>query len=985
MWRRWFCFSSWLVVRLLTAESRASAEALGMTATVADGDPGDLVSVDLALSASEPLSALRMDLLVPDVLMSDPEAAVVIGEAPFVSFFRAAADTLRVVAVDSTGLSASNELRVHIDLRAGSDVGSGLVRIIESEAVTVSDRSVIRGVPVELPVVISSNVLAIGNGAGLQGETVSVTVSLSTEAPLAGIQISWGSDDLHVHGAGPVNRATHLPLYLSDGRILLLTDPTGQTSLPAGSTDVLALEVGIPRNQPTGPYILRPTEVVATGLDGSRVMIRAIPGSFDVHRRPNEPPALTLPDTLHFMEDEETRWTIPGQDPDGDPLDYHLEDSPGWLRISGNVLLGSAEDVDVGPHRVVIRVSDGLVEVADTLTLSVANVAPRIPTQEQTVRVGKPLVFEVTIHNLDGGDIAFDGQNGMSFEGKTVRWTPGAIGRFLLRVTAVDPHGMIGMGDVWVRVEPRPAVKIAEVLADPPEGASGDTNGDGIRETNGDEYVEIVNEGRTPVTIGGWVLADDDTRLDASFRFPGGTVLIPGERVVVYGRPPGPSVPHLAFGDDGKIGNGLANRSEKVLLLDPIYDDTVDVFAYTLDKSPKASLVRTSRGIERHDAFPGYEKMSPGEPRAVAAALDLIVPGQLTLGDRDTAVARVVYSDGHVTSIEEEVSWIAGGPGLHLGPEGLLRALRPGTFRIFALWHGYVATADVSVVGPPPLPPMHLESDPPEEARVGAWFRYTPRISDDEGAEIRFTVEGRDVQREGGTFWWRPKEPGPVTMRLRAIREDGDTLTHTTQRVVEPRPDLILSEILADPLPGSAGDANRDGVRESLGDEFLEIVNRSSFPVSLEGWVLKDDDVALTETPPLPARFLDPGDFLILFVSDRPSGRLGNGLSNAGDRLLLIDTTFGDTLIDVTYRVVGDLNRSVVPSVNGWVPHEGPPFSPGWIETPEETDAASEEHESEGLASLPDRGALRVEEVLSDPPAGPMGDANRDGISLNHA
>ena len=81
----------------------------------------------------------------------------------------------------------------------------------------------------------------------------------------------------------------------------------------------------------------------------------------------------------------------------------------------------------------------------------------------------------------------------------------------------------------------RPQVVIDEILADPPPGITGDANGDGLRDGQANEFVEILNWGGRPVDIGGWTLSDDDVSEKKRFRFPEGTILEPGERAVVFG------------------------------------------------------------------------------------------------------------------------------------------------------------------------------------------------------------------------------------------------------------------------------------------------------------------------------------------------------------------------------------------------------------------------------------------------------------------
>ena len=109
---------------------------------------------------------------------------------------------------------------------------------------------------------------------------------------------------------------------------------------------------------------------------------------------------------------------------------------------------------------------------------------------------------------------------------------------------------------------------------------------------------------------------------------------------------------------------------------------------------------------------------------------------------------------------------------------------------------------------------------------------------------------------------------------------------------------------------GPAGDANNDGTRHTYEDEFVEVVNLGPDAVDVAGWRLGDDDTSVFswfEFPP--ATVLAPGERAVLFGGGSPQGftppafvddgRLGNGLTNGGDRLFLIDVA-GDTVDSVS-------------------------------------------------------------------------------------
>ncbi len=51
--------------------------------------------------------------------------------------------------------------------------------------------------------------------------------------------------------------------------------------------------------------------------------------------------------------------------------------------------------------------------------------------------------------------------------------------------------------------------------------------------------------------------------------------------------------------------------------------------------------------------------------------------------------------------------------------------------------------------------------------------------------------------------------------------------------------DVMINEVLADPPDGIAGDANRDGTRDSAADEFVELVNSTARDLDLTGYQIQ--------------------------------------------------------------------------------------------------------------------------------------------------
>lgn len=117
---------------------------------------------------------------------------------------------------------------------------------------------------------------------------------------------------------------------------------------------------------------------------------------------------------------------------------------------------------------------------------------------------------------------------------------------------------------------------------------------------------------------------------------------------------------------------------------------------------------------------------------------------------------------------------------------------------------------------------------------------------------------------------------------------------------------LRVDEIHADPAVGAAGDANRDGVRDSQADEFVELRNYGDQPLCLSGWTLADGDNSRRHVFPIGSK-LDAGKTLLVFGGGIPTGEFAGAmvqtassgmlnLNNAGDNLRLLNPGGVETL-----------------------------------------------------------------------------------------
>ena len=111
---------------------------------------------------------------------------------------------------------------------------------------------------------------------------------------------------------------------------------------------------------------------------------------------------------------------------------------------------------------------------------------------------------------------------------------------------------------------------------------------------------------------------------------------------------------------------------------------------------------------------------------------------------------------------------------------------------------------------------------------------------------------------------------------------------------------IVISEVLADPPEGLAGDANLDGQYDPHEDEFIELYNAGSRRISLAGWRLGDSG-PLSDYFRFPRdAVIEPGSYVILFGGGNPSsmftvpvytddGTIGDGLTDSGETIHLIN------------------------------------------------------------------------------------------------
>lgn len=177
---------------------------------------------------------------------------------------------------------------------------------------------------------------------------------------------------------------------------------------------------------------------------------------------------------------------------------------------------------------------------------------------------------------------------------------------------------------------------------------------------------------------------------------------------------------------------------------------------------------------------------------------------------------------------------------------------------------------------------------------------------------------------------------------------DSDCVNLAVANCLPPPGDWIINEIHADPADTvQGGDANGDGVRDTVQDEFLEIYNNSGFAQDITGWTISD----LAQLRYTFGNTIVPADcVVVIFGGGTPTGDFGSAvvravgtndglsLNNAGDTITFADSFF-NIQTQVTYGSNAGNNVSITrePSLIGpFVPHptagnpdNGNAWSPG--------------------------------------------------------
>ncbi len=370
-----------------------------------------------------------------------------------------------------------------------------------------------------------------------------------------------------------------------------------------------------------------------------------------------------------------------------------------------------------------------------------------------------------------------------------------------------------------------------------------DWDGDLQADSKKDEWVEIVNNGPGSIDLAGTILLNGESRAPV-YGFSG--TMLAGAHTVVYGEDAS-----RWEGENGHsaIGLSLNNSGDIVWLVAVSGADTtvVDSLSYgSSDVGYDVSLGRLPDGSGPIAAFDHFLPMGGcgGDP----------TPGQANSSDPPPHVFAITRDPLYPTQDDSMKITVEAGDA-------------SGVSRVLLAYQINLENGEE--------PEMALVSGTSD---MGAWsYTILPCAAED---TVRYMVSLYDPQTSTVIPW----------MGYR-VRSGGISVK--------------LNEILADPPNDMAGDANRDGIRDSSDDEFVEIVNCGSNPVDIAGWKLADA-TSMRHTFPDTGMVLAPGEFVTVFGGGAPTGFDGKvftastgglSLTNAGDVVSLLDRS--GALVDI--------------------------------------------------------------------------------------
>ena len=395
-------------------------------------------------------------------------------------------------------------------------------------------------------------------------------------------------------------------------------------------------------------------------------------------------------------------------------------------------------------------------------------------------------------------------------------------------------------------------------------------------DTYEDDFIELYNAGSFSISLAGWRLGDS-TAPKNHFQFPPDAVIAPRSYVVLFGggNPTGFTTP--VYIDDGKIGNGLTSKGEEIRLIDNNGHE-IDVVSH--DEWPKdQSIVRNPPDggpfVPHKTASPIKAPFSPGHASETRPILTYPLFISEVLADPPSGAAGDANRDGQRDPHEDEfIELYNAGPvpislaGWRLGDAGSLSDY----FRFPA--KAVIAPRSYVVLFGGGNPSGFTVPVYTDDGTIGDGLTDTGEpihLIDDHGHEAASLFQatwpdGQSLVRtpsSGGAF-----VPHTMASPIEAPFSPG----HAPAMRPALTYSIFISEVLADPPSGAAGDANRDGQRDPHEDEFIELYNAGPVPIPLAGWRLGDAGSLSDYFRFPPSAVIEPDSYVVLFGGGKPVG-----------------------------------------------------------------------------------------------------------------
>ncbi|HVP57639.1 MAG TPA: lamin tail domain-containing protein [bacterium] len=374
-----------------------------------------------------------------------------------------------------------------------------------------------------------------------------------------------------------------------------------------------------------------------------------------------------------------------------------------------------------------------------------------------------------------------------------------------------------------------------------------DWDGDLLIDSKKDEWVEISNDGPASVDLTGYLLLNGDGRTPV-YGFSGS--LAAGGHLLVRGDD---ALAWEAANGEAAIGLSLNNSGDIVWLAALAGSDTSVVDSLEFAASSVGYDVSLGRMPDGNGAWAIFDHFAPMGGNGQDPT-----PGQSNSSDPGPHVLGITRSPLYPTQDDSVKITVEGGSVM-----GVSRAL---LFYQVNLENGEE-------------PEMLQVSG---TSQLGTWAYTLPPCAADDTVRYRISLSDNSVTTV--TTWMGYK-----------VRSGGLAVR--------------LNEVLADPPSDATGDANRDGVRDSADDEFIELVNCGPTPVDIAGWKLADA-TSVRHVFPDTGMVLAPGEFLTVFGGGSPTGFAGKVMTASSGSLHLTNTSDVVSLLDRSGALVDILSYS---------------------------------------------------------------------------